>query len=68
MSKTRIVAAVETGSSKITTLISQVVIDPNSLRKTSINMVGASSVESRGIKKGQIVDIDEAVEAISFFG
>jgi cell division protein FtsA len=63
MSKTRIVAAVETGSSKITTLISQVLVDPNSL-ETSINVVGASSVESKGIKKGQIVDIDEAVDAL----
>lgn len=63
MSKTRIVAAVETGSSKITTLISQIVTDPNS-QENSINIVGAASVESRGIKKGQIVDIDEAVEAL----
>ena len=63
MSKTRIVAALEIGSSKITTLISQILIDPNSM-ETSINVVGASSVESRGIKKGQVVDIDEAVEAL----
>jgi len=63
MSKTRIVAALEIGSSKITTLVSQILTDPNSM-ETSINVVGAASVESKGIKKGQIVDIDEAVEAL----
>ncbi len=63
MTKSRIVAAIELGSNKIATLISQVVVDPTSL-ETSINVIGASSVASRGIKKGQIVDIEEAVEAI----
>ncbi len=63
MSKTRIIGALEIGSSKITTLISQILTDPNSF-ETSINVVGVSSVESKGIKKGQIVDIDEAVEAL----
>jgi len=29
----------------------------------SVNIVGASSVESKGVKKGQIVDIEEAVES-----
>lgn len=63
MSKTRIVGALEIGSSKVTTLISQIITDPNSL-EVSVNVVGAASVESKGIKKGQIVDIDEAVEVI----
>lgn len=62
MTKSRIIAAIELGSSKVTTLISQVVTDPTSL-ETSINIVGASQTASRGIKKGQIVDIEEAVEA-----
>lgn len=62
MSKTNIVSAIELGSSKITTLISQVQTDSVSY-ETSINIVGASTVDSRGIKKGQIVDIEEAVEA-----
>lgn len=60
--KSRIVAAIDIGSSKIATLISQVAIDPVT-GETSINVVGAASSESRGIKKGQIVDIEEAVEA-----
>ncbi len=62
MSKTKIIAAIDIGSSKIATLISQVVTDPISL-ETSVNIMGAAAVESRGIKKGQIVDIEEAVEA-----
>lgn len=62
MTKSKIIAAVELGSTKIATLISQVSTDPATL-DTSINIIGASSTESRGIKKGQIVDIDEAVEA-----
>ena len=62
MTKSRIVAAIELGSNKIATLISQVAVDPASL-ETTINIVGAASTESRGIKKGQIVDIEEAVEA-----
>ncbi len=63
MPKNRIIAAIEIGSSKIATLISQVNEDPVSF-ESSINVMGAASSESKGIKKGQIVDIDEAVEAI----
>jgi cell division protein FtsA len=62
MTKTKIIAAIEVGSSKVATLIAQIATDPLSA-ETSINVVGAASVESRGIKKGQIVDIEEAVEA-----
>jgi cell division protein FtsA len=62
MTKSRIIAAIELGSSKVSTLISQIIVDPTTLERT-INIVGASQVNSRGIKKGQIVDIEEAVEA-----
>jgi len=60
--KGKIVSAIDLGSSKISTLIAQVNVDPSSFEKT-INIIGASSVESKGIRKGQIVNIDEAVEA-----
>ncbi|MCX6704959.1 MAG: cell division protein FtsA [Candidatus Woesebacteria bacterium] len=60
--KSKIVAAIDIGSSKIATLIGQVSVDPVT-SETSINVAGASASESRGIKKGQIVDIEEAVEA-----
>lgn len=62
MSKSKIVAGVELGSSKISTIIAQVQRDEVSF-ETTINLVGISSTESRGIKKGQIVDIEEAVES-----
>jgi cell division protein FtsA len=62
MNKSRIIAAIELGSSKISTLIAQVGSDATS-GENSINIIGAASADSRGIKKGQIVDIDEAVEA-----
>lgn len=63
MSKGKIIAGIDLGSSKITTIVAQ----PASEELDSdgkINVVGVSSVNSRGIKKGQIVDIEEAVEAI----
>src|SRR4030067_616424 len=61
MAKNRIVAAVELGSSKVATLIAQVVTDPTTF-EVSINIVGVAAVPSRGVKKGQIVDIEETVE------
>jgi cell division protein FtsA len=62
MNKSRIIAGVDMGSSKIATLVGQVIVDP-ALGETQINIVGAATSESRGIKKGQIVDIEEATEA-----
>jgi cell division protein FtsA len=62
MTKSRIVAVIDIGSCKIATLVGQVAVDPVTF-EVSVNVVGAAAVESRGIKKGQIVDIDEAVEA-----
>lgn len=63
MGKSRIVAAIDAGSTKISTLVAQIAQD-NLTGEVSVNVVGASGAVSRGIKKGQIVDIEEAVEAI----
>ena len=63
MNKTKIIAGIELGSSKITTLAAQVASDQITF-ENSINIVGAASSESKGIKKGQIVNIEEATEAI----
>src|SRR3989344_3754645 len=63
MTKKRIIAEIELGSSKIATVIAQIQTDQISFIR-EISIVGVSSVESRGIKKGQIVNIEEAVEAI----
>lgn len=63
MNKNKVVAAIDIGSSKIATLVGQVTQDDVSMG-TSISVMGASSSESKGIKKGQIVDIEEAVDAL----
>jgi len=63
MTKAKIVTGIEIGSSKIATLIAQVNANEDGLME-GVNIVGVSSIESRGIKKGQIVDNEEAVEAI----
>lgn len=58
MSKDKVVTGIDIGTSKITTLIGLV-------EEESINVIGVSSFPSKGLKKGQIVDIDEAVSVIS---
>src|SRR3989344_5412975 len=63
MNKSRLIAAVDIGSSKVTTLIAQVVTEEIT-QESSVNVVGVANLPSRGVKKGQIVDIEEAVEAV----
>ncbi|PIS14985.1 cell division protein FtsA [Candidatus Shapirobacteria bacterium CG09_land_8_20_14_0_10_38_17] len=58
MNRNKTIAALDIGSSKIATLIAQVSEEGN------INIIGSSSLPSRGIKRGQIIDIEEATEAI----
>jgi len=62
MNRAKIISGIELGSSKVTTLIAQVVEDTDLMEK-SINVVGVATSASKGIKKGQIVNIEEAVEA-----
>lgn len=62
MTKSKIIAGLDIGSSKITTVIAQVIVDPNTFENT-VNIVGVATTPSKGVKKGQIVDIEEAVEA-----
>lgn len=62
MNKPRIITGIELGSSKTATVVAQVSYDESTFEK-SINVIGVSSVESKGIKKGQIVNIDETVES-----
>jgi len=58
MSEGKIVVGVDIGTSKIVTIIARV-------DDESVNVLGVSEVPSRGVKKGQIVDIKEAVESIN---
>jgi len=54
----KIVVGVDIGTSKIVTIIARV-------GDEAINVLGVSEVTSSGVKKGQIVDIKEAVESIN---
>ncbi|MDP2860194.1 MAG: cell division protein FtsA [bacterium] len=57
MAKDRIISGLDIGSSKVTAIIASVLGE-------KINILGVAQNESRGIKKGQVVDIEEAVSAI----
>jgi len=59
MPKDKVISVIDVGSSKIATLIASVSVEDQ------IQIIGVSSVPSRGIKKGVVVDIDQAVEGIS---
>ncbi len=60
MAKSRIISAIDVGSSKIATLVAQVRPEDES----RLHVVGAASSVSRGVRKGQIVNIEEAVASI----
>lgn len=57
MSEGKIVVGIDIGTSKIVTLIAKV--------DEEVNVLGVSETPANGIKKGQIVDIDEAVLSIN---
>ena len=57
MTEGRIVVAVDIGTSKIASLVARVDGD--------VNVLGVSEIKSAGIKKGQIVNIEEAVLSIN---
>lgn len=59
MPKDKVITAIDIGSSKITTIISVI------YEESTPNIIGVSSVPSRGLRKGQVVDIDEAVKSIT---
>lgn len=58
MAKERNLVAIDVGSSKIVTLIA------SAARESQLTVIGVSTVPSKGLRKGQVVDIDEAVSAI----
>jgi cell division protein FtsA len=58
MNDGKIVVGVDVGTYKIVTIITKVYDD-------SVNVLGVSEVKSSGIRKGQVVDIEEAVAAIN---
>ncbi|MEK7521812.1 MAG: cell division protein FtsA, partial [Patescibacteria group bacterium] len=59
MAKTRVLAGIDIGSAKIASLVSQY-----DELEDKISISGVGMVPSRGVRKGQIVDIDEAAAAV----
>lgn len=58
MSKERILVGIDVGSSKVATLIASY------SKEDTLTVIGVSTVPARGLRKGQVVDIDEAVKSI----
>ncbi|HVT00851.1 MAG TPA: cell division protein FtsA [Patescibacteria group bacterium] len=58
MAESQIAVGVDIGSSKIATVIGQ-------LQDEAVNILGVAEVPARGIRKGQIVDIEEAATSIN---
>jgi cell division protein FtsA len=59
MARDRILSGIDIGTSKITTLIASVEEDGE------LRIIGVATTVSKGIRKGQIVNIEEATSAIS---
>lgn len=57
MNDGRIVVGVDIGTSKVVTIIAKI--------DEAVNVLGVSEAKAAGIRKGQIVDIEEAVAAIN---
>jgi cell division protein FtsA len=58
MKNSDIVVGIDIGSSKIATLIGR-------LDEDTVNILGVSEVSSKGVRRGQIVNIEEASDAIN---
>lgn len=57
MPKERIITGIDIGSTKISTIVANVL-------ESKISVIGVAQVASSGIRRGIVVNIDEAVEAI----
>lgn len=60
MPKSQLISAIDIGTTKITTVIASLSLD-----QEKINVIGVSNQPAQGIRKSQIVDIDEAIESIT---
>jgi len=60
MSRSKIYSTIDIGSTKITTIAAQ-----HFPEEEQTNIIGVASAEAGGIRKGQIVDIEEATESIT---
>lgn len=60
MQKGKMIAAIDVGTEKVTTIIAS-----ENVETKKINVMGVAATPSSGIRKSQIVDIEEATEAIT---
>jgi cell division protein FtsA len=60
MSKAQIIAGIDVGTSKITTIIAS-----KSEETGKVNVIGVANQPSKGLRRSQIVDIEEAIESIT---
>jgi hypothetical protein len=60
MGKGKTIAAIDIGTEKVCTLIAQL-----GEGDREPHVVGVAAVSSKGLRKSQIVDLDEAIEAIA---
>jgi len=58
MAKDKVIVGIDIGSTKIATIIA-------TQEDSQINIIGAATSPSRGLRKGQVVDIDEAIKSIT---
>ncbi len=58
MPKDNVAVGIDIGSTKISTIIA-------TIEEEKVNIIGASTIGAKGLKKGQVVDIDEAVTSIT---
>jgi cell division protein FtsA len=58
MSQSRVVAAVEIGTSKIAVLLGEIIGD------SGLNIIGHSVGSSKGVRKGEITDLDKASDCV----
>jgi len=60
MSKNQIISAIDIGTTKITTLIASLADESE-----KINIIGVANQPAKGLRKSQIVDIEETIESIT---
>lgn len=60
MTKNQIISAIDIGTTKITTLIATLGVDTD-----KVSVIGVANEPAKGLRKSQIVDIDETIESIT---
>ena len=60
MTKNQIISAIDIGTTKITTLIATLGVDTD-----KVSVIGVATEPAKGLRKSQIVDIDETIESIT---